>query len=260
MSIENKVDPGQSLLKLSASSIKSFEQCPRKYYFNYIQKAPKKQWAHFDLGNLCHKALEIFHKTYMAEGTTKRSLSQLMSYSFSIARKGFLNVNDEIMSDAKNMLMEYLQSVKNNGMPVVKGCETSFDFKVIENVIIRGFVDRIDILEDGKFRIIDYKTTKDARYLDKFQLLVYGLWLKEKHPHIECFQGAYVLLKHGSKIKEFDFNLQDIDKVREEIISYAHKIRTEKNWKPIPTRLCDWCDFKEICDAHKDTCDTNKSW
>ena len=37
------------LIKLSASAVKSYESCPRKYFFNYIQKAPKKQWDHFFL-------------------------------------------------------------------------------------------------------------------------------------------------------------------------------------------------------------------
>jgi len=239
------------LIKLSASAVKSYEQCPRKYFFNYIQKAPKKQWDHFDLGNLCHKTLEIFHEVYIREGTKKRSLGKIMSYAFSVARQDFKHVTDQMLAEAKDMLADYLKAVKKNGMPVVKGVEASFKFNITDDILIRGFVDRLDILKDGRFRIIDYKTTKNVKYLDDFQLLIYGIWLKEEYPHVEAFKGAYVLLRHGSKLKEYDFNMEDVERVKKELIEYAQKIRDEDQWTPIPTMLCNWCDFKEICPAQQ---------
>ena len=239
------------LIKLSASAVKTYEQCPRKYYFNYIEKAPKKQWEHFDLGNLCHKTLEIFHTEYVKNGTSKKTLSKMMGDSFAKARKEFPKMNDDLVSDAKSMLMDYLASVKINGMPLVKGCETPFDFALAENTIIRGFIDRIDILKDGSFRIIDYKTTKNDKYLDEFQLSVYGIWLKKQYPHIDSFHGAYVLLKHGSKLKEYVFNNEDIEKARKYLLECADRLRVENTWVAIPTMLCNWCDFKEICPSQQ---------
>lgn len=240
------------LIKLSASSVKSYDQCPRKYFYNYIQRAPKKQWAHFDLGNLCHKALELFHLEYMEHGSKKRgSLGKIMGHSFKEARKDFPNMNDDMLADAKEMLTDYLDSVKASGMPLVKGVETSFSFNITDSILIRGFLDRVDIMKDGTFRIIDYKTTKNTKYLDEFQLLVYGLWLEKEHPNVDNFKGAYVCLRHKSKIIEFDFNRNDVDRVRKKLISYADSIRNEDAWTPIPTRLCDWCDFKDICPAQE---------
>jgi RecB family exonuclease len=244
------------LIKLSASAMKTYEQCPRKYYFNYIQRAPKKHWDHFDLGNVCHKALEVFHQEYMkAKTEDKRTLAQIMGYAFSIARKDFPKMNDTMLSDAKSMLMDYLINVKENGMPDVKGVESSFNFNITDSIIIRGFVDRIDKMEDGRFKIVDYKTTKNERYLDEFQLLIYGLWLRKDHPDMTSFRGEYVLLRHGSKTKNYEFSMEDVDKVEKKIIAYADSIRNEDTWSPIPTGLCNWCDFKEICPAHK-----NSAW
>ncbi len=239
------------LLKISASSVKSFDQCPRKYFFNYIQRAPKKQWDHFDLGNICHKTLEIFHKIYKKEGTKKRSLDKIMSYAFSVIRQDFKHVTDSMLLEAKNMLLDYLQFVKKNGMPIVKGVETPFEFNITEDILIRGFIDRIDIMKDGRFRIIDYKTTKNVKYLDKFQLLVYGLWLQREYPSVDSFRGSYVLLRHGSKLKDYDFNINDVEKTKKELITYAKNIREENDWTPIPTILCNWCDFKEICPSQQ---------
>lgn len=240
------------IIKLSASAVKTYEQCPRKYYYTYIEKAPRKQWAHFDLGNICHKALEIFHEIYMEEGLDKRrSLAKLMGHSFKKARKEFPDMDDDMLAEAKDLLAGYLNKVREEGMPLVKGIETSFDFNIDKNIRIRGFLDRLDVTKDGRFHIVDYKTTKKVKYLDDFQLLVYGLWLKENHPDIKSFKGSYVLLRHDSQYKEYEFTLEDIDRVKKSLVGYADKIRNENSWTPIPTILCNWCDFKEICPAQK---------
>src|SRR5574342_655910 len=144
------------IVKLSASSIKTYEQCPKKYYFTYIEKAPRKEWEHFDLGNLCHKTLEIFHRIYMNDGNKMGSLNKLMTHSYSTAKKEFEDIPPTIKDEAKELLTNYLKSVTANGMPLVKGVETPFNFKINDQVLIRGFIDRLDISKDGKFKIIDY--------------------------------------------------------------------------------------------------------
>ena len=95
--IEDMDKPKIEIIKLSASSMKTYDQCPKKYYYNYITKEERKQWDHFDLGNLCHKILEIFHLIYMEEGTSKKSLNKLMGHSFAEARKDFKDVPGNII-------------------------------------------------------------------------------------------------------------------------------------------------------------------
>ncbi len=247
----NKEEENPLLIKLSASSKKTYQQCPRKYFFNYIEKAPKKTWLHFDIGNLCHKTLELFHYNYIKNGTHKMSLSEMMGVSFAEARKSYLDMSNDNLEEVKSMLSDYLASVKENGMPNVKGTEIGFSFNIDKDVLMRGFIDRLDIMKDGRFHIVDYKTTKNTQYLDDFQLLVYGIWLKKEYPTIESFRGSYVLLKHKSALKSFDFNLSDVDIVQNELIEYASKIREENSWVPIPSRLCNWCDFYDICPAQQ---------
>lgn len=240
------------IIKLSASAVKTYEQCPRKYYYNYIEKAPRKQWPHFDLGHLCHKTLEIFHEIYLKEGTEKmRSLPKLMGHSFKIARKEYSHMSDDLVAEAKVLLADYLEKVKREGMPLVKGIETAFDFYLRDDIRIRGFLDRLDVEKDGRFHIVDYKTTKNEKYLDEFQLLVYGLWLYENDPNIDSFKASYILLRHGCKHKEYEFNAADVIRVKKELINYADRIKNENAWMPIPSMLCNWCDFKEICPAQK---------
>lgn len=241
------------IIKLSASAVKTYEQCPRKYFYTYIEKAKKKQWDHFDLGNLCHETLELFHQIYINEGAKKGSLAKLMGHAFGRARmnKQYSSMSDILLAEAKELCAGYLDRVRQDGMPNVKGVETSFNIKISNDVRVRGFLDRLDIMKDGRFHIVDYKTTKNAKYLDEFQLLVYGMWLLQQYPDIESFKGSYVLLRHKSKTKEYEFNREDVDRITKDLLNYASKIRSENTWTPVPTILCNWCDFKEICPAQK---------
>lgn len=250
---QDKENPskGLQLLKVSASSMKTFDQCPKKYFYNYIAREPKKQWDHFDLGNLCHKVLEIFHETYMNEGAPGGSLSKLMGHSFAEGRKEFVHAKNDIIVEAKNLIEGYLKYVSQNGMPHVKGVETSFKLNITDDILVRGYLDRVDILpKNGIFHIVDYKTTKNKRYLEPFQLLIYGLWLQSEYPDIKEYKASYVLLRHGSSSKSYNFNREDLEKVKKKIIHFAESIRVsdlEDNWLPIPGPLCNWCDFKKLC-------------
>jgi len=239
------------IIKLSASSVKTYEQCPRKYKFNYIDKLPKKHFDHFDLGNLCHKTLEGFHDYFISNKYNKKSAVKIMGESFAKARLGFPSLSDELVLEAKQMMFDYLKMISVDGMPNVKSCEKDFDFNITESIRVRGFIDRIDVLKNGSFRIMDYKTTKSVQYLDSFQLLVYGVWLKKEFPDIKDFSGAYVLLRHKSKLKEYSFNLVDIEEAEKKLISYANSIKTENTWVTVPGKLCNFCDFKDVCPAQK---------
>ena len=99
------------LIKLSASAVKSYEQCPRKYFFNYIERAPKRQWDHFDLGNLCHKSLELFHEAHLKNSVKKKTLAKIMQSSFTEARKDFPKMHDIALTEAKEMLSDYFKFI-----------------------------------------------------------------------------------------------------------------------------------------------------
>lgn len=239
------------IIKLSASSVKTYSQCPRKYYYTYLDRQPKKQWAHFDLGNLCHKALEIFHIQYKKKPVPSNILPKLMSASFKKARQEFRHMDIKLVQEAKDLLLEYLRSVMGN-MPNVESVEADFHFNISKDVAIRGFVDRLDMLDVPMYHIVDYKTTKNKKYLDPFQLKLYGLWLKEKiDPNIKRFKASYCLLRHNSAFQEYEFNEKDIEDTRKELLKYAQMLREEDKWEPVPTRLCGWCDFQDVCPAHQ---------
>lgn len=236
------------LTKLSHSSMKTFKQCPKKYYYRYIERAKTKEWRHLLLGNFCHTALELFHKKYMKSGAP-HGLNKIMKSAFQAAKKEYDSLDNNTLLEAKEMLEDYLKMVKADGMPLVKEVERSFNINLGNDVLIRGFIDRVDIASDKRYHIVDYKTTKNEKYLDQDQLLVYGIWLLEEYPEIDEFKGSYVLLRHDSKYKSYDFNSYDVEKMKKKILECATSINGEEIWPTIPTGLCRYCDYCDICPA-----------
>ena len=239
-----------TLIKLSASSTKTYDSCARKYRYTYIDKLPKKEWDHLKLGTFCHNVLEQFHEEWKNDKNLE--LRPLMSRSFANQRHlasldPKTKLADEQLTEAKGMLQDYLYSMERNGMPNVLGVEDGFEMVVGNKYVLRGFLDRLDVDKDGLFHIVDYKTTKNEKYLDSFQLLVYGLALKQKYPDLKRFRGSYVLLRKGSKMLTNEYTLNDILGCEKKIIEYGTAIENEKKWEKTITRLCDWCDFKDVC-------------
>lgn len=249
---KDKKPKNPNLIKISASSTKTYSQCQLRYRYQYLDHAERKEFDHFTLGNICHKALEIFHKEYK----NGDNLPQLMTQSFKKVRKmkGYKNTKKELLLEAKSLLDDYLVAVSTD-MPNVKSVEKSFSIKLNKDLTVRGFLDRVDILESGRFHIADYKTTKNTKYLDTFQLLTYGLWLMEEYPKVDIFDASYILLRHQSKLQTYTFNKKDIEGCRKKLIEYGDNIRNSiKNnqWPANPNVLCQWCDFREICSVYKE--------
>lgn len=240
----------ETILTLSASRVKCFQSCKRKYYYQYIKKLPRKQWDHFDLGTLVHGALEHFHGKFKKDGQ-QDNLKKLMKLSFKKQREDMefkRTIPTEILLLARDLLVQYLKNMENDGIgSEIVSLEEKFNIPLNDKYSILGFVDRLDLDEDGVYHIKDYKTNKNMKYMDPFQLQTYGIYLKQKFSDISAFRGSYIMLKFNSKLVSYEFNNEDIIKVRSDLIKYADQITSEKRWMPTQSVLCDWCDFKNTC-------------
>ncbi len=238
-------------LILSASRVKTYQQCPRRYYYSYLEKLPKKDWPHFDLGTLAHGVLEHFHETIRSDADDKSGLKKLMKNAFQKQRASMeknKTISPEILLEARDLLKEYLDSLESKGIgSKILSLEESFNLPLNDDFNIRGFVDRLDLDSDGIYHIKDYKTNKNKRYMEPFQLQTYGIFLLDKFPDIDYFRGSYIMLRFGGEHISYEFNREDVDKIRTNLIEYGDRITKEERWITKTTKLCDWCDFKEPC-------------
>jgi RecB family exonuclease len=249
--------------KVSFSALETFNQCPRKYYYNYILALPRKDWPWLIFGNFVHSVLEKFHKYIIYYNKRNKEIKYgfLMRRAFdsAVRRQDRINkpISEQTQEEAKEMLRVYLDDVKKR-CPDVLFVEKWFEIE-IGDFLLRGAMDRVDRTEkEDEFAIVDYKTSKKAFDVNKnHQLSLYSYALRR------ILAGQNIAAKSISKTLNFvrlkkiksaphdEQKIQDavdyVNEVGNKIVNNITTCKTEGEWKPIDNTFCRFCDFKDRC-------------
>ena len=119
-------------------------------------------------------------------------------------------------------------------------------------LLLRGFVDRVDVAADGAVRVIDYKTGRspgvgfEARAL--FQMRFYALVIWRARGVVPTLlQLLYLGDGQVVSYRPDEDDLRATERVVQavwEAISEAHRTG---EWLPSPGAPCRWCSFQEHC-------------
>jgi len=202
----------------SYSSLKLFEQCPRKYYHLRVLKDHKEPMSEAMLyGNRMHKAAE----NYVSDGTP---LPPYFSYVKSTL--------DNLMQFKGERLCEFKLGLTKDLEPCSFGHQ---------DVWFRGIID-LAILdhEKGEGRILDYKTGKSAKYADTGQLELMALGVFKHFPHIKKIKAGLLFVIANAFIKDnYDVSMEK--KLWAKWLGEYKRIEYAFNsnvWNPNPSGLC----------------------
>ena len=259
----------------SYSKLGLFLKCKKQYHFNYLdpEVAPiKKQFRkprdYKTLGQAVHGAITLLYHLPVQERTLENLKNCLEKAWFSeIEPKkkpplgkagGFLDLRHErkVYANALRILKNFFNLKDLNPdlfyLPT-RNIKDSFDdyerliTPLSGEFFISGKFDRIDKLKDGTLKIIDFKTGKENQ--DRFQLDFYKL-LAELNFGVKVKTLSFYYLGNG-KIEEFDvFNMRK-EEIKDRVLGKIKTIEKTKDFSPEPNKLCNHCDFKEICPAFK---------
>lgn len=237
-------------IKLSVSKTATFQSCKAKYKFSYILKMPKKEYSYHLFGRFVHRVLEIFHLAYINGSTV--SYDETMSASFNEAIQ---EVKNKITSSQKDeaflLLTTYLSKLPGSRDTKILSVEQTFNLPINEGLTLTGMIDRVQLDNDGIYHVLDYKTSKSAKYLknDLLQLLTYAYIIYTEHPELTKVRVSYIMLRLDSEIITKEFELDEILSIKGIYEKYADEIHAEKEFAPNPQVLCGWCEFAEHCPA-----------
>jgi len=260
-------------LKVSFSALSTYESCPRQYYYNYILKLPKFDKPWFVFGNFNHTILEKFFRIllYCRKKNIEFDKKEIMYKSFVSALKKYNNLADKgiklrlspaQLKETKGIIKKFFARIEKE-MPDVLYVEKEFTIDIAENIVLRGFIDRIDRVpgEDNAFRVVDYKTSKKSYDIDKNdQLDIYAIGLKQSHPTAAKIYKQLDFIKLNKQTDPNHAHNQDredevLSKVKAASIEIQKKIEVDGEnltaWKPIENDFCWACDFKDQCDKDR---------
>jgi Superfamily I DNA and RNA helicases len=153
----------------------------------------------------------------------------------------------------KEIVKVFYEQQQNN-WPKVLFLEKDFALRMKvdgEGITIKGKIDRIDEMPDGKLKIVDYKTGKPKEKLEfneKAQLLIYQQAVKEVFRQ-EVGALCYRYLTDNSEI-EFLGKEKDFVKLDEKISATIRAIRSGE-FPATPGMQCKFCDYSGICEFKK---------
>src|SRR4051812_43689901 len=159
--------PPRRLFTCTPSKLGSYEDCPRRYRYSYVDRpSPPKgpPWAHNSLGASVHTALKNWYGL-SADRRTPGALPTLLKATW--VKEGYRDdaQEREVFQRALGWLESYVDSLDPQDEPV--GVERTVAART-DTLALSGRVDRID-QRDGELVIVDYKTgrsglsTDDAR-------------------------------------------------------------------------------------------------
>lgn len=246
----------------SYSQLKTYDQCPLKFKFEYIDKRRSNfEGIEAFMGQRVHDALRRLYEELV--NGRREELEHLID---------FYNLRwDEEMHDGVQIVRSgtTAQFYFNQGL----GCIQTFyhqncPFEQSRTVALEervefsldrggqrrfvGRVDRIASRGNQSFEIHDYKTTRrdpdECSTEEERQLGLYELALRSAHPevkHVDLFCHYLVRgIVHRQRRTE-----PQLLRVLQETNSRIDHVEAQATFPARVSKLCDWCEFREICPA-----------
>jgi putative RecB family exonuclease len=121
-------------------------------------------------------------------------------------------------------------------------------------LLLRGYIDRLDVAAGGEIRIVDYKTGTapkeeyEARALFQMKFYAVVLWLTQQQvPKLLqlIYLGNGEIVRYAPDESDLRATVRKIDALWRAI----ERARSTGDWRPRPSRLCAWCSHQSICPA-----------
>lgn len=235
----------------SASRLKTYLECKRKYYYRHIQKIQAKEDEELNEGAFLHLLLDHLHR----ENSSYRSKEE-MQKKIDILLETLLSYDDAKTAYRKLLWKEKLKDFTEAqiehfdvGWKVV---ETEAEVQgEIGGLRFKGRIDRID--QDATHTLVlDYKSgqtkeanrTKNLEKLTDFQMSVYQQILQTKYQNITL---AFVKIFEKGDIEEITV----LEEKNELLFEHIVALKQTKSFvaeKCEDLQKCKYCEFSLMCE------------
>lgn len=263
------------LLQAAPSRLATYQDCPRRYRLNYLDRPPPPKgpaWAHNSLGAAVHTALANWWKLPVEQRTVAAG-GRLLNESWLV--DGFQDdgQREAARARARAMVQTYVARLNPRFEPV--GVERTVALKT-DHAALFGRVDRIDERGGEGLVIVDYKTGRHLLTVDdartSLALAVYAAaterTLRRRCRRVELHHlptGEVLvwehtdagLARHVGRADSLAAEIAELD------ARYRAGVGADEADSMYPANLgpmCGWCDYNRSCPSGAAVAPPRDSW
>jgi putative RecB family exonuclease len=246
---------------LSPSRASDFTTCPLLYRFRVIDRFPETPSSAATRGTVVHSVLERLFDLPSAERTPVHAHELLVpEWSRLLEEAPELadlfdddEGRDEWLQSAHALIDSYFE-LEDPTRFEPAGRELFVECDLESGLRLRGYVDRLDVAPSGAVRVVDYKTGRapgegfEAKAMFQMRFYALVLWrLSDEVPKL--LQLLYLGSGEVLRYEPDEDDLLATERKLEAIWAAIQRATEEGDWRPSPSRLCDWCDHQALCPA-----------
>ncbi|MGL2601330.1 ATP-dependent deoxyribonuclease AddB [Helicobacter pylori] len=246
----------------SASSLNAFLTCKRRFYYHYMKrfKESPKDESNSAVGSLLHELLKEAYEKDKTPYALEERLIWLLEKRENVTPKERL---DTLVALKKIQAFYLKEKERFNAEIIILDLEKSFE-TIIQGVIFKGRIDRIDKTADNEIVLLDYKFKSDlkldnmsktqrgglspieiAQISTDYQMATYVHALKNLG-YKEPIKAFFYDLRKGELLEEDELILQA--KMDHLEFSLIPKLKQEIDFeKTLEVKDCEYCSFKDMC-------------
>jgi putative RecB family exonuclease len=248
----------------SHSQLSTYENCPHQYKLAYIDKiAVETEGIEAFMGSRVHDALE---KVYRDLKVTKlNTLEELLSFyrqdweknwneRIRIVRKDYSA--EDYRRLGEKCITDYYKRYYPFDQGKTLGLEEYITFPLEEekDYSIRGYIDRVTLVDSSVLEIHDYKTsnrlpTREDVDSDR-QLAFYQMGVSEKWQGVQEVKLVWHYLAFDTEIHS-SRTPDELHQLRRTTLELIRRIETDRQFLPKEGPLCNWCDYQGFCPRRK---------
>lgn len=254
----------------SHSRLASFEQCPLKYKFTYVDGIKRKRTSiEAFMGSRFHEVMEELYGRIAFEIPTLTSLLELYDSQWDKHWSSDVFVTqperkaDDYRTIGRRAIEDYYQRYHPFDQGRVVGLEREiiFDLTGEGRYQLRAIIDRLMAQPNGTFEIHDYKTSgkfpEQASVDHDRQLALYEMAVRSAWPEVQSVDLIWHYVAFDQELHSHR-SREELTALKEDLIGLIDEIERTTEFPPHESFLCSWCDHREICPlfAHESTAAT----
>lgn len=258
-------------MNISYSAISTFKQCRYKYKKQYVERI-ESDTHYFRIGSSAHESINEYLTGKITLEDIDKRLDEIHYENFKKMIENNNNVFDDNLQEQFANEVSQLKEIMNentykliisnlnlNNITNYKSEELILIEDLNHDITYKGFIDLMypkkdyfGYRNDESFVIIDFKTSRNIKYIDWTQFEFYAFlvhnWFKlnGKQPPLRYEFILYFLRYNIAKNKYFN-PVKELDSLFEKIFNIAKTMYNEKDFKPTTNRWCNYCHLKNDC-------------